>query len=100
MPMIPRASAIAAAIPSITKVKEVRATDLPYTSCIVRTDARGKFEFTDHAASRTSFRKLSVPARLLRIANVTVRIGLAALDPKTSTTIGGQYTISDRKSVV
>src|SRR5438445_4539361 len=62
MPMIPSTSAIAPAIPSITSVKEVRATDLSYTSSIVRTDASGKFEFTDHTAARTSSRKLCVPA--------------------------------------
>src|SRR5271163_4233746 len=87
--MIPRASAIAPAIPSITSVKEVRATDLSYTSCIVRTDASGKFEFTDHTAWRISFRKLSVPARSLRITNVTVR----EVKPR-PTDNEGQYTIS------
>ena len=50
MPIIPNANAIAPAIASITSVNEVRATDLSYTSCMVRTDASGKFEFTDHTA--------------------------------------------------
>src|SRR6266850_1430749 len=70
MPIIPNTMAIAPAIPSITSVNEVRATDLSYTSCIVRTDASGKLEFTDHTAWRTSLRKAWVPARSLRIANV------------------------------
>src|ERR1700676_627301 len=90
MPMIPSTSAIAPAIPSITSVKEVRATDLSYTSSIVRTDASGKFEFTDQTACLTSLRKPSVPARSLRITNVTVR----TTGTKGFRTSGGQYTIS------
>ena len=81
MPMMPSAIAIAPAIPSITSVKDVRAMDFPYTSSIVRTDATGKFEFTDHTACRNSFKKLCVPARSLRTTNVTSRIGCAGPRP-------------------
>src|SRR5580693_4203507 len=91
--MIPRERAIAPAIPSITRVKEVRATDLSYTSCIVRTDASGRFEFTDQTLWRTSFRKISLPARSLRIKNVTVRRVSGALAPNKYCIIGGQYTM-------
>ena len=90
MPTIPSTSAIAPAIPSITSVKEVRATDLSYTSSIVRTDASGKFEFADHTACLTSLRKPSVPARSLRITNVNVRTVSAVLRPNRYAIIGGQ----------
>jgi hypothetical protein len=38
------------AIPSITIVNEVLATDLSYTSSMVRIEAVGRLEFTDHTA--------------------------------------------------
>src|SRR5580692_5926556 len=60
---------------------------------MVRTDASGKFEFTDQTAIRTSFRKVSVPARSLRITNVTFRIVSAVGAPKRYFIIGGQYTV-------
>src|SRR6516162_9782315 len=77
MPMIPRVSAIAPAIPSMTRVKEVRASDLPYTSCIVRTDANGRFAFTDHTVARTSLRRLCLSRCLHRYP--PLRTGLCRL---------------------
>ena len=52
----------------MTSVNEVRAIDWSQTSASVRTLARGRLEFTDHTAFLTSWRKPSVPVRLLRMA--------------------------------
>src|SRR5947209_10670001 len=37
-----------------SSVKEVRASDLPYTACIVRTDASGKFRSEEHTSELQS----------------------------------------------
>src|SRR5580698_5028833 len=62
--------------------------------CMARTEATGKFEFTDHTACRTWFRKDSVPVRSLRIKNVTVRQAFNGPGPNMLLRIVGQYTVS------
>src|SRR3954463_9302522 len=54
----------------------------------------GRLEFTDHTACRISFTNLSVPARSLRIMNVTWRMAFGCpAEAFTEADIVGQYTI-------
>jgi hypothetical protein len=57
----------------MASVKDVRASDRSYATCIVRTDVRARFSFTDQTAAWTSPRRAGVPAFGLRMANVTER---------------------------
>src|SRR5690348_18505018 len=100
---MPSTSAIDAAMANMTSVKDVRAIDSPTISCMVLTEASGRLGFTDQTAWRIALRKLSVPARSLRIANVTPRQTSSLPGPYMSFIIDGQYTMAgagaDRKTV-
>src|ERR1700722_7582500 len=61
---------------------------------MVRTEATGRLELTDQTACRTWLRKLSVPARSLRITKVTLRMAFSGEGPKILVPMEGQYTIS------
>ena len=67
-------------------------------SCIVWMVASGRFEFTDQTASRIWLRKPSVPARSLRITNVTARMESSAPGPNRSAHHGGP--IHDRGRLI